>query len=255
MDVVEGTVRTISDLSPTVRGLKLFVASKEFTFKPGQWVDFLVPNISEVAGYSICSSPKLLQETSEIELAVKFSEFPPTKWIHEKCQVGSKVGLVAGGDFFYTPQPSDRCRDLLLVAGGVGINPLVSIMRHVADLKAAKGQGLPGRLILAYSARSAEELVFKNEIGEIVANSDAMKAKFFITHHDGQSLDDVKGVDVFTNRRIDRETLALILSTDFVDVKNVDCYVCGPSSMIDDVDRILLDLRVSPDQIKYEKWW
>ena len=52
----------------------------------GSRVDFLVPNISEVAGYSICSSPKLLQETSEIELAVKFSEFPPTKWIHEKVE-------------------------------------------------------------------------------------------------------------------------------------------------------------------------
>lgn len=39
-----------------------------------------------------------------------------------------------GGEFFFDPSPSEPSVDLLLVAGGVGINPLYSIMLHTADL-------------------------------------------------------------------------------------------------------------------------
>lgn len=58
----------------------------------------------------------------------------------------------------------DAGHDLLLVAGGVGINPLYSIINNMADL-CVKG-GNPEkfrdtRVLLLYSARSEEELIFK----------------------------------------------------------------------------------------------
>ena len=66
-----------------------------------------------------------------------------------------------GGDFFYDPTPSSAPRDLLLIAGGVGINPLFSILRHACNLHAADGNRGPNKLILLYSAATEEELVFK----------------------------------------------------------------------------------------------
>jgi ferredoxin-NADP reductase len=48
---------------------------------------------------------------------------------------------------------------MLLIAGGVGINPLISIMRHIADVSSE--QQTVGRLVLLFSARSAEELIFQ----------------------------------------------------------------------------------------------
>lgn len=48
-----------------------------------------MPNMKEVAGYSISSTPKKLSDVNEIDLAVKFSDFPPTKWIHE--EVGALI--------------------------------------------------------------------------------------------------------------------------------------------------------------------
>lgn len=255
MNATEGTVLSLSNLSPTVKAVKLFVQSNDFTFKAGQWVDFLVPNMKEVAGYSISSTPKKLSDVNEIDLAVKFSDFPPTKWIHEECKVGSKVGLVVGGDFFYAPQPATSCRDLLLVAGGVGINPIVSIIQHVSDLKNTEDYYLPSRVVLAYSARTFDELIFRDVISEVVANNVEMKAEFFVTQFSGNILENSGVVKLSTNQRLDRNTLASILHNEFTNVKNIDCYLCGPSSMIDDVDRILLDLHVPNDQIKYEKWW
>lgn len=71
-----------------------------------------------------------------------------------------------GGDFFFDPTPSDPAVDLLLVAGGVGINPLYSILLHTADLlhlnRAAGGRDYNiGSVHLCYSAKSTQELLFK----------------------------------------------------------------------------------------------
>lgn len=68
-----------------------------------------------------------------------------------------------GGDFFFDPAPSDPAVDLLLVAGGVGINPLYSILLHAADLlETGGGRGRNvGTVHLCYSAKSTEELLFR----------------------------------------------------------------------------------------------
>ena len=82
-----------------------------------------------------------------------------------QCHVGSRVTLKAGGDFFFDPGPQEQARPLLLVAGGVGINPLVSVLRHCRHLRAesrrTRAGYAPGRLELLYSARSAQELIFR----------------------------------------------------------------------------------------------
>lgn len=71
-----------------------------------------------------------------------------------------------GGDFFFDPLPSDPTMDLLLVAGGVGINPLYSILLHATDLlhrsQASGGRDYNiGSAHLCYSAKNTQELLFK----------------------------------------------------------------------------------------------
>jgi len=44
-----------------------------------------------------------------------------------QCEVGSRVDVRVGGNFFYEETNNN---DALLIAGGVGINPLLSILRH-----------------------------------------------------------------------------------------------------------------------------
>ena len=79
-----------------------------------------------------------------------------------QCSVGSKVKLQVGGDFYYYAEISEHKPDLLLIAGGVGINPLISTMRHAEDLNNGSG-GLSkhfGKLLILYSARTQDELLF-----------------------------------------------------------------------------------------------
>lgn len=45
-------------------------------------VDFFIPGVEKVGGFSMCSSPGLLQREGVIELAVKHSKHPPAHWVH-----------------------------------------------------------------------------------------------------------------------------------------------------------------------------
>lgn len=75
------------------------------------------------------------------------------------------MALRVGGDFFFDPQPGDSPVNLVLIAGGVGINPLFSILLHIADLHGyQEGKGNRhelGTVKLYYSAKNTSELLFK----------------------------------------------------------------------------------------------
>lgn len=47
-------------------------------------VDFMIPEVSTVGGYSMCSAPTLLKEKGVLHLAVKYAKHPPAHWIHTK---------------------------------------------------------------------------------------------------------------------------------------------------------------------------
>ena len=66
-----------------------------------------------------------------------------------------------GGNFFFDPRPGDPSSDLLLIAGGVGINPLYSIVRHVADISSDLPNKYSGKTVLLFSAKNIDELLFK----------------------------------------------------------------------------------------------
>ena len=79
-----------------------------------------------------------------------------------------------GGDVFYDPDVNEPPHDLLLIAGGIGINPLQSILCHVSDVLKGDNSGqlkgdksVPGKVLLLYSAVTEDELIFKASIFDI----------------------------------------------------------------------------------------
>ncbi|XP_072910519.1 oxidoreductase NAD-binding domain-containing protein 1 isoform X2 [Hemitrygon akajei] len=249
--VAEAKVCGIDYESETVKRLRLLVMNKDFTFKAGQWVDFFIPGISKVGGFSICSSPGLLERESVVELAVKYSKHPPAHWIHTQCNIGSKVTLRVGGDFFFDPQPSDAPVDLLLVAGGVGINPLYSILLHIADLHRFQEMEhckyKPGSVQLYFSAKNTEELLFKRNIINL-ANEFCGKISchFHVTQQISEIPEEI--LPYVTVGRISEDTLAHVSKDNL-------CYICGPPPMIESVSQQLEKLGVPKESIIFEKWW
>lgn len=246
------TVTEITQLSETVKGLCLNVEDNRFIFKPGQWVDFFIPGLATVGGFSICSSPKELKETNTIELAVKRSQHPPALWVHTKCCVGSKVHMRVGGNFYFDPKPGDSCPDLLLIAGGVGINPIYSIVRHAADI--SQYQDI-GKIVLLFSAQNQDELLFKDSLMEISKKCPSILCKYFVTKPENENCKTGAGSTqpIYKHGRINESRLQEAVAT--LDKSQLMCYICGPPPMIKHVSDVLYKLNIAENRIHFEKWW
>lgn len=221
----------------------------DFSFKAGQWVDMFIPGVETVGGFSMCSSPGLLQREGVIELAVKYTKHPPAHWVHTQCTVGSRVALRVGGDFFFDPAPSGLSLELLLLAGGVGINPLYSILLHTADLlREGRGYSI-GTAHICYSAKNTQELLFKSSILDMVREfPDSLSCQFHVTQ---QSAEVEASLQTVTNHgRISAEQLQTRVRP-----QTTLCYLCGPPPMIEALSRTLRTLGLPKERILFEKWW
>ncbi|XP_061852718.1 oxidoreductase NAD-binding domain-containing protein 1 [Colius striatus] len=250
--ISQAKVCGITDESDTVKRLRLAIANKDFTFKAGQWVDFFIPGVSVVGGFSICSSPGLLKREGILELAVKHAVHPPAHWIHTECTLDSEVALRVGGDFFFDPQPGDSPVKLVLIAGGVGINPLFSILLHIADLhgyQEGKGNGYKmGTVKLYYSAKNTSELLFKkNILGLMNAFPGKITCRFHVTQQSSEVCEELQ--PHVTEGRISEKDLEKHVCKDTL------WYICGPPPMIESVSKLLSNMGVPRNCVFFEKWW
>ena len=157
------TIATVNRETPTVMSFALDLGGREIGFSAGQWVDLFVTIEGAEAGggYSITSSPA---EQTSIRLAVKHdgSDHPVTNWLHDDARAGDVVEVSLGGDFTYTP---DEARSVVLIGGGIGMTPLMSIVRAVDEMARITC------LTLVYSASSPDELLFRRRLKSISAPS------------------------------------------------------------------------------------
>nr|XP_039255881.1 oxidoreductase NAD-binding domain-containing protein 1-like [Styela clava] len=252
--IMNATVVDIEKLSPTVRGIKMSVSTgyQNGNFKAGQWVDMTIPGISTVGGFSICSCPNDLEQHGILEFAVKYSDHPPAKWIHEQCHVGSTVSLCFGGDFYHDPV-AERDENLLLISGGVGINPIYSILRERSAFLRQDPQRYSGNKIstmLLYCARTAEELLFKDEIQHICRITPNTEYELFVTQEN--KLQQIEDEIPIHYGRISQDHLQRTVNSF---QKSPLCYICGPPGFIDATVVKLENLGLHSDNVKYEKWW
>jgi ferredoxin-NADP reductase len=214
--------------------VRLAIPDAAFRFLPGQWVDLSVDIDDEThtAGYSVTSSPI---HQGEIELAIKASaRHPVARWMHERARVGDRVRVSQGqGPFVYLPEMSDN---VVLIGGGVGVTPLLSIFRHVRDAHLATC------VHLLYSVSDSREILFRDELDAAVRSHDNLHVSITVTQPDP----DWHGL----TGRIDPVKLhALDVPDDTL------YYLCGPKGMVEDMSALLHDLGVPMSRIIFEKWW
>ena len=127
---------------------------------------------------------------------------------------------------------------LLLVAGGSGICPLMAMLRH----RAARGSQVPTRLL--YSSRSLGDVIYREELGSLVARADGLEVFHTLTRSHPP------GWTGYT-RRIDRDMLAEVA---FAPTQKPLCMVCGPTPLVEAVATTLVDLGHPPDRVKTERF-
>ena len=122
---------------------------------------------------------------------------------------------------------------LLLVAGGSGVVPLRAILRHWA----AGAREIPVRLL--YSARSLEEVIYRNEL-----EAHPAEVRLTLTR---EWPDDWPG----GRGRIDRAALEELA---WPVEERPGVYVCGPTGFVEAVAQALVDIGHDPSAIRTERF-
>jgi ferredoxin-NADP reductase len=164
LQLFDAQIAAIIPATPSIHVLRLAIPDARFRFLPGQWVDLSIEldGVTHTSGYSITTSPI---HAGEIELAIKASaRHPVARWVHDRARVGDRVRVSQGqGPFVYLPEMSDN---VVLIGGGVGVTPLLSIFRHVRDAQ------LSTRVHLVYSVSDSHEILFRDELDAAVQAHD-----------------------------------------------------------------------------------
>jgi ferredoxin-NADP reductase len=208
-------------------------------FEPGQHLPVRVrlegQQAPAIRTYSVSSSPS----DEFLRISVK-RDGSVSSHLHDRIQVGDQIEARAPqGDF--TVQASER-RPLVLLAAGVGITPLLSMLREVVYQGKRINRMRPTWLI--QSSRSVADLAFRDEIDELVARAgDKIKVLRVIS----QPPIDGSADRYDRTGRIDVELLKTLLP-----LNDYDYYLCGPGSFTQALYDGLRTLRIPDDRIHAE---
>ncbi len=233
----EARVVEIRPLTPRVKSFLLKVPTWQ-GFRAGQHVDVRLTaadGYQAERSYSIGSAP----EAPEIELIVeRLDDGEVSPFFHEIVRPGDTVELRGPIGGHFTWQRKDG-GPLLLVGGGSGVVPLLSMLRH----RAAVAPEVPAALI--YSARAREELI---DADELLRRGDSDPNFRLLATLTRESAVDKP----FRMGRIGAELVAETLAG-FGGVP-AHSYVCGSTAFVDSATRLLLDMGVPFPSIRTERY-
>ena len=222
--------------TPLVKTFTLRLLSGNGVFLPGQYVRLLTPvkdGSVDARDYSITSSPS---HTESFQIAVKkIQGSRATNYLHAQAVVGDSL-IFSGplGQFTYQDGAVDS---LVLVAGGIGITPMLSITRFIHE-RATKLN-----VDLLYSAQMPSEMAFLQELRDLSDRDPRIRCTFTVTQPGLEIWDGPRG-------RIDRAMLSATILENYPTF-----YLCGPDEMLNYLINIINDLGIEESKIKVDRWF
>ncbi|MEP6833720.1 MAG: ferredoxin reductase [Gemmatimonas sp.] len=212
-------------------------------FLPGQHIDvrLTAPDGYEAQrSYSVASAP---DSSGTIQLAIevlKRGEVSP--YFHEVAIVGDVIEVRGPFTTHFVWRPeSDGA--VLLIGGGSGVAPLMSMVRHRARVVDAPS------MTLLYSARSWDEVIFREELLQHEQQQSGLRVLFCITR-DISNAPPTRAADYV--RRIDGAIVRDVIGT--MPHNPPTCFVCGNNGFVGTVADALVDGGIPAHDVKTERY-
>jgi ferredoxin-NADP reductase len=205
-----------------------------FSYRAGQVAALGPEGVRERVPYSIASAPEETAAKSTLQFLIKLDSSGKWGEHFEPLRRGLNI-CVRGpsGSFVFPEAPVER--RFLFIAGGTGIAPLRSMIRHAAL------SGIPGQISLLYSARTPRDFAFLPELRRMVRQG-VLQLTTTATR------------EMPPRWRGARGRIAAAQLTPLVDSPETLCFVCGPASMVSDVPPMLQHLGIDRSRIRLEDW-
>lgn len=184
--------------------------------------------------YSIASAP----EDRHLSLTVEgLPDGEVSSYLVGELRAGDRLELrgPVGGYFVWEAAMGGP---VLLVAGGSGVVPLMSMLRH----RQASGATVGTRLV--YSSRSWEDVIYRDELERLVAAADGPEIFHTLTRSQPP------GWTGYT-RRVDG---AMLAETGWPVSGMPSAFVCGPTPFVESVAAALVLLGYPATSVKTERF-
>jgi len=200
---------------------------ERFTYKPGQFLTIRVPATrgdGAARCYSLCGCP---QRGEPLKVTVKRTEGGyGSNWLCDNAVPGCTLDVLRPAGTF-TPRSLDA--DLLLLAGGSGVTPVMSILKSCLYAGA-------GSVTLIYANRDERSVIFHEELAALARR---YPARLTVVHW----LESVQG-------RPTEDTLRALLAP----LADREAFVCGPEPFMDLTLSALAGLGTPPARVHAERF-
>lgn len=197
-----------------------------FNYRPGQFLTLRLPIDGKYVPrcYSMSSSP-LLDAAPRVTVK-RVNQGRGSNWICNQLKVGDELEVMTPSGVF---TPKHWSQDFLLMAGGSGVTPVFSILRHVLEQSSA-------RITLLYANRDEKSVIFRDALNALAK---AHPQRLQIVHW----LDSVQGVP----------TVAQL--TEFARPHATSqAFICGPGPFMDAAVEALKAIQMAESDIHVERF-
>jgi ferredoxin-NADP reductase len=202
-------------------------------FQAGQYVNLFVETqgVRSSRPYSIASPPN---QRAFYDLTIKaVPDGFVSAHLLEDTRVGDCLQSTGPmGNFFHNPL--SHFNEVVFLAGGSGITPMMSMIREVTD------RGLQRRIHLFFGNRKADDIIFKEELERLAKRHDNLTVDFVISEPEP----DYQGLTGFIDGKLLTDSIGGLTNKTF--------FLCGPEAMYKFCRAELEALRLQRKQIRVE---
>ncbi len=206
-----------------------------FSYLPGQFLTLTLPVGDKPIrrSYTISSSPT---QGYYCEISVKREEHGAgSRYLHDQLKIGDTIEVQApSGKFVFS---GEEAKGVVLIGGGVGITPMMSITRALTDM------AWDGEIDFIVACHDPDHFIFEAELKRLERRHPNLHVFAAMSRID----EDING---YRKGRLSRELLAAWVS----DIASKRIHICGPSAMMDATKKMLAELDVPTESIHSENF-
>lgn len=211
--------------------------AQTFSYISGQYLTLkaIVAGEEVRRAYSLCSAPGL---DRRLTVAVKeVSGGKMSVHLNRNTKAGDHIEVMPPEGRFYLPVDASLQRRYILIAGGSGITPMMSILRTVLNSEPNSS------ILLLYANRNKESIIFESKLQALVEQyGDRIEVKHFL---------DSGASGVYQAGPLGQDVLKESLASENWGPQS-HAFICGPGPMMEAAKQALLETGLPENQIYIE---